>query len=162
MSKKCVILLHIAILVTHTDSYWLILLHSTSLTPSDSFWLILTHSDSVWLIWSHLESFWLTLTHYMPPFPLTHSVSLMYINPVNYLWALQLNLLYSWCNTELFTWAFGTEPGLNSTFYLEVSFDLLDSEPAYTRLNTTGNEAREYLRVTRKCARVSICMLCPN
>ena len=79
---------------------------------------------------THLDSLY-------APFPLTHSVFFMYINPVNYLWAPQLNLLYSWCNTELFTWAFGTEPGPELDLLFRSVLDLLDSELTYTRLNSS-------------------------
>ena len=105
-------------------------------------WVILFYYLNSWLptrltlihTWLRRDSPWLAVC----PFPLTHSFSLVYISHVNYLWAPQLNLLYSWCNTELFTCAFGTDPELNSTFYLEVSLIVLDSKPAYTRLNRNG------------------------
>ena len=100
--------------LVHESSYSIISTHCAY--SRDSSWFTRDSADSNA---THLDSLY-------APFPLTHSVFFMYINPVNYLWALQLNLLYSWCNTELFTWAFGTDLDLNSTFYLEVSFDVLN------------------------------------
>ena len=125
-----------------------VLLSHASLTPpichdsnTASCWVILSYYlDSLCLLarltvihtWLRRDSPWLAVC----PFPLTHSFSLVYIRHVNYLWAPQLNLLYSWCNTEIFTWAFGTEPGTELDLLFRSVFWLTRLGLAYTRLNS--------------------------